>query len=261
MSPSAALKWSAATWFAIALAGHWVFAFYIAAHYGGSAVAGNWQAWNERLINGFEVGDVFGNAMLFLHMALALVLAFGGPLQFIPALRARAPTLHRWLGRVYIWSAVIVSAGALYMIYTRDELGLFGSNAVQFNALLILVFSAFTLRYALARQFARHHRWALRTFVVVGGVWFLRLGYGLLAIIFQGPIPGATNNLTGPTDVALGWASYLLPLAVLQLYFWSKDSGGAVTNNVMAIALIACSVATAVGTFGAAMIFWAPTLT
>ena len=261
MSSAVALRWAAACWFSVALVGHWVFAFYIAAHYGGSALAGNWQAWNERLINGFELGDVFGNAMLFLHMALALVLVFGGPLQLIPALRARAPALHRWLGRAYIASAVIVSAGALYMIYTRDELGLFGSNAVQFNAILILLFSAITLRYAVARQFARHHRWALRTFIVVGGVWFLRLGYGLLAIIFQGPIPGATNNLTGPTDVALGWASYLLPLAVLQLYFWTKDRGGAVIQSFMASGLIVCSIATAVGTFGAAMIFWVPTLT
>jgi hypothetical protein len=260
VSPPALIRLAAALWFVIALAGNWAFALYIAAHYGRAAFAGNWQAWNERLINGFVAGDVFGNALLFLHMALALVLTFAGPLQFVPAVRKRAPTLHRWIGRAYLASAFVVSAGALYMIYTRDDLGLFGSTAVQVNAVLILVFSALTLRYALMRDFARHHRWALRTFIVVSGVWFLRVGYGLLAMIFQGPIPGANNSLTGPADVALGWASYLLPLAVLELYFLARERGGVLTKSAMATLLLACSVATAIGVVGAAMIFWLPTL-
>ena len=48
-----------------------------------------------------------------------------------------------------------------------------------------------------------------------------------VGMAFQGDIPGVTANLDGPTDVALGYASYLLPLAVLELYFFATDRNGA----------------------------------
>jgi len=41
------------------------------------------------------------------HMVIAPLALVLGPLQFIPALRARAPRLHRYLGRLYVASCVI----------------------------------------------------------------------------------------------------------------------------------------------------------
>ena len=47
------------------------------------------------------------------HMLIAPAALVLGPLQFLPGLRARHPTLHRWSGRVYVLACVIGGAGAL----------------------------------------------------------------------------------------------------------------------------------------------------
>ncbi|WFU82333.1 DUF2306 domain-containing protein [Bradyrhizobium sp. CIAT3101] len=47
------------------------------------------------------------------HMLIAPVALLLGPLQFVPRLRARHPTLHRYSGRVYVLACVLAGAGAL----------------------------------------------------------------------------------------------------------------------------------------------------
>ncbi len=39
-----------------------------------------------------------------------------------------------------------------------------------------MICAAMALHYALARNIDAHKRWALRTFIVVSGVWFFRVG-------------------------------------------------------------------------------------
>ena len=254
----AALKGSGVFWFAVALIGQFLFALYILGFYGGTALAANWQAWNDRLINGFVDGDLAGNAALVSHMALALIMNVAGPLQFVPAVRKRAPTFHRWTGRIYIATAFVISIGALYMVNARPGLGAFNSAAIQIDALLIMVFAGLTLRFALARKFALHHRWALRTFMVVSGVWFMRVGYTVLGIAFQGDIPGVTSDLNGPTDMILGYASYLLPLAMLELYFFATDRKSAALKFAAAGLVSIAALTTAGGVIGLTLFSWLP---
>lgn len=254
----AALKGGAVLWFAVALCGQFLFAFYILGFYGGTALRGDWQAWNDRLINGFVSGDIAGNAALVSHMILALIMNVAGPLQFVPAVRKRAPTLHRWMGRIYITTAFIISGGALYMVMARPGLGALNSTAIQIDAVLIMLFAANTLRFALARKFAQHHRWALRTFMVVSGVWFLRIGYTVLGIAFGGDIPGNTADLDGPTDQVLGYACYLLPLAVLELYFLATDNKSAVLKFFAAGVVYVSALVTAAGIIGLTLFSWLP---
>jgi hypothetical protein len=252
------LKGSAVLWFAIALCGQWLFALYILGFYGGTALASNWQAWNDRLINGFVAGDIAGNAALVSHMALALIMNVAGPLQFVPAVRKRAPTFHRWTGRIYITTAFVISVGALYMVNARPGLGAFNSAAIQIDAILIMLFAGVTLRFALKRQLARHHRWALRTFMVVSGVWFMRVGYTVLGIAFQGDIPGVTSDLNGPTDTAIGYAAYLLPLAVLELYFLATDNKNVALKLATAGVIGVSFIVTAAGIVGLTLFSWLP---
>lgn len=254
----AVLKGSGVAWFAVALVGQFLFALYIFGFYGSTALAANWQAWNDRLITGFVDGDVAGNFALVSHMALALIMNVAGPLQFVPAVRKRAPTFHRWTGRIYIATAFVISIGALYMVNARPGLGAFNSAAIQIDALLIMLFAGLTLRFAMARKFALHHRWALRTFMVVSGVWFMRVGYTVLGIAFQGDIPGVTSDLNGPTDMILGYACYLLPLAVLELYFLATDNKNAVLKFVTAGVVGLSTLATAAGIIGLTLFSWLP---
>ncbi len=253
----AALQGAATLWFAIAFAGQMLFAIYIAIFYTGTAIDGRWDEWNKRLINGLIQGDFAGNAALVAHLVLAAIITFCGPLQFVPAIRKRAIGFHRWNGRVYVATAFVISLGAIYMIATRGAGG-FNAIAIQINALLIMVCAALTLRAVLRRNIATHHRWALRTFLLVSGVWFLRIGYVFLGVLFQGRPPGVGDNLDGPTDLALAYTSFFLPLIVLQLYFWAKDSKGVGPKWAMSSVLVVVSLVTAVGVLGNTFGSWIP---
>lgn len=256
----AALKTGAALWFVIAAAGQWIFAFYIAVQYGASALGGDISSWNDVLYNGLMEGDLIGNIALAIHLLIAFTITVGGTLQLIPQVRRVAPVFHRWNGRVYMVTAFITSVAALYMVWTRDGIGGMPNDiAITINAALIMIFAAFAWRRASRRDFASHQRWALRLFLVVSGVWFLRLGYGFLVVLAQGKPPGVGNNMDGPTDIFLMFASYLLPLAVLELYFRAKQSG-AFGKSAMSVVMFVAAAATGLGIAGASMIFWLPRL-
>jgi hypothetical protein len=257
---AAALKTSAALWFVVAALGQWVFAYYIAVQYGASAFGGNLARWNEVLFSGLIEGDLIGNVALMIHLLIAFTITIGGTLQLIPQIRKHAPRFHRWNGRVYMVTAFLTSIAALYMVITRDGFGgPVNDVAISINAALIMAFAAWAWRAAMARNFAAHQRWALRLFLVVSGVWFLRLSYGLLVVIVQGAPPGVGENMDGPTDYFLMFASYLVPLAVLELYFRAQQASGGAKFGMAALLLLA-AIATGIGVAGASLIFWLPRL-
>ena len=119
----ALIRAAARLWFAVAVAGQWLFAFYVALFYGGAAARGDWAAWNKALPRGLLVDDPVRNGVLVAQLLLAAVITVLGPLQLIPQVRARAPRLHRWMGRVYIPVAFVMSDGGQYMLLTRGTVG------------------------------------------------------------------------------------------------------------------------------------------
>jgi len=249
-----ALQMSATAWFLPALIGQWFFAYHIAAVYIRTAFAGDFAAWNDRLFVGFVAGDPAGNIALAAHLFIAFVITIGGTLQPIPQIREYAPAFHRWNGRLYIGLAFVTSLAGLYMIWTRDTFGgiLINDISVSLNAVLIMVFAAIALRYAMARRIAVHRRWALRTFIVVSGVWFTRVMYAFLDILL-GEIPGVTDDMSGPTNIVIGFASYLLPLAILELYFLAQRNPNMFAKFATASLVFAAAGATSIGVYGRAM--------
>ena len=249
-----ALQFSAVLWFIPALIGNWFFAYHVAETYLVAALGGDYSGWTDRLFVGLVEGDIVGNTALAAHLIIAFTVSIFGPLQFIPQIRAYAPAFHRWNGRVYITTGVITSIAALYMIWTRDT---FGPDVlelvVSLNGLLIIIFAVITLRYAMARNIDVHQRWALRTFMVMSGVWFLRVMYAFLGTVMGGEIPGTTDVMGGPTNLVVGLASFLLPLAVLEIYFLAKRSPGASAKVAVALLVFAAAIATGIGAYGTSM--------
>lgn len=133
-----------------------------------------------------------------------------------------------------------------------DDEPVFHEISVSFDAVLIMVFAAVALRYAMARKIDVHRRWALRTFMVVSGVWFTRVIYAFLGIV-PGPTPGVADDMSGPTNIVIGFASYLLPLAVLELYFLARRNPSVPGKFAMAGLVFAAAVVTSVGVYGTAM--------
>jgi len=116
------------------------------------------------------------------------------------------------------------------------------------------------LRHAMDRRFALHRRWALRLFLAVSGVWFFRIGLTFWILLNQGPAGFDPETFTGPALTTLAFAQYLLPLAVLQLYFHAQDRGGSRGRTAMAASLFAATLLTAAGIFAASMMLWLPHL-
>ena len=245
-------------WFAVAVLGQLAFAAYIAAFYGGAALGGDFERWNEVLVGGYVAGGTAGNVVLASHLLLAFVITVGGPLQLIPALRRRFPAAHRWNGRLYLLTAVVVSLGGLYMVWTR---GTAGGDAmrigISLNGVLIVAAAALTLRFAIARRIDVHRRWAMRTFILVSGVWFFRVGMMAWILANQGPV-GLGDDFDGPFVRFWAYGCYLLPLAVLELYLRARDNRGPLFRWAMVGALSGLALVTALGVFGAAAGMWLP---
>ncbi len=243
-------------WFLVMLIGQWAFLYYLAGFYVRSIVTGHPEEWNlnHMLPRGYVAADPHWDLYLGVHVMLAAVIAFGGTLQMIPWIRAHAPGFHRWNGRVFMLTALGGGLTGLWMLWMRGaDLGggTVGNISLTLDSLLIVVFGAIAWARVREGRIEAHRRWALRLFMVANGVWFLRIevfGWYLLT----GGI-GLGENLTGPAGLCFGFASYLLPLALLQLYLRARD-GGSYGARITAAALVSLSTAyICVGTFGLTM--------
>ncbi|MET0556924.1 MAG: DUF2306 domain-containing protein [Vicinamibacteria bacterium] len=257
-----ALTAAARTWFAVTVSGQWIFAAYIVALYGGSAVRGDFGAWNKVLPHGHEPGNAAGNLALGAHLLFAAILSVGGPLQLVPLVRARFPVFHRWLGRVYVPTAFVAGLSGLYLSLSgRKVVGDLSQHvAIVVNGLLILACAAMAFRTAVARDFRAHERWALRLFLVVSGVWFFRVGLMFWLAVNGGPAGFDPGTFRGPFLTFLAFAQYLLPLAVLEAYLRARDRGTAAARLAVGAALLLASAAMALGLFVAARVLWLPRL-
>lgn len=201
-----------------------------------------------------------GNTVVAMHLLLAAIITIGGPLQLVPQIRARAPSFHRWNGRIFLLTAFVAAMTGLYMIWIRG--GAAGDVVqhlgISLNAVLIVVCGVMALRYALARQLSVHRRWALRLFLLVSGVWFFRVGLFLWLIVNQGPAGFDPKTFQGPFLSFLSFAQYLVPLAVLEVYLRTQDRAGTSGRLAMATGLFVLTVAMGAGIFGATMGLWLP---
>lgn len=254
-----ALKTAGIIWFLIATIGQWIFVYYIAMYYGRKTLTGDYGTINDRgLISGYVDGDFIGNLLFLSHVLLAMVMIVGGTLQLTPPLRKRFPTLHRWTGRVFILIALTLAIGGYFMTWAQGvRLSDIGALGVSFNAHLIVVFAGLTLFYAIKRRIDVHRRWAMRLFIVANGVWFFRLCLMGWYMMHQGPV-GNTSQLDGPADIAISFACYLVPLAVLTLYQWASDSQSGLFKWSMAGMTLLGALATGFGVFAAYLMMWSP---
>ncbi|WOJ97905.1 DUF2306 domain-containing protein [Congregibacter brevis] len=247
------------TWFAIAAVGHWIFVAYIlSVFYPPIAADGVEGLKGMHLPSGFREGDFIGNLAAASHVILAAIVIGGGPLQLVPAVRTRFPRFHRVLGRSYLVAAVISSIGGLYMVWTRGTVGnLIGHISISGDAVLILISAAMTIRYAIARRIREHRRWAMRLFMVASAVWFYRVG--LMAwMMLTGGIGIDTATFTGPALNVIGFAQYLLPLAMLEWYFRCQGQATEQGKIMFIGTLAGLTVYMSVGIFAATMGMWLP---
>ncbi len=246
-------------WYVVTATGHWIFlAYIVAVFYPPIAGAGLEGLRGLHLPSGFREGDTLGNIAAASHVLLAAIVIGGGPLQMLPALRNRFPAFHRALGRAYLLAAVVSAVGGLYMVWTRGTVGnMLGHVTISVDAVLILVFAAAAVRFAVARRITEHRRWALRLFMAASAVLFFRIGLMGWATL-TGGIGIDFDSFTGPFLTVLGFAQFLLPLAMLEWYFHCQRHPNAAGRLAFTGVLALLTGYMAVGIFAATMGMWLP---
>src|SRR5580704_10806876 len=251
------LKAAARFWFAVVVVGQLMFAFTVASFYTLTALRGDYHKWN--FTNGYVPGFSLGNTAVVMHVASAAFVMLAGAVQLVPQIRSRFPEFHRWNGRIYMLTAVTLSVAGLYMTWFRLTIGVISIHlGSTLNAVLIWLCGGMALRYALARDFKTHRRWALRFFLVVSASWFFRIGFFLSFLIFKGPFGFDPVTFRGPFLTFMTFGQYLIPLAVLEIYLRAQDRPGALRRLATAGMLFLMTLVMGAGLFAVATAQWVP---
>lgn len=255
------LDFAAKFWFIIATIGQWIFGFYVVSVYHVSTFKGDFEKWNTVLPKGYVAGDWKGNLLVGIHVILAAIMVIGGPLQFIPQIRERFQTFHRWLGKTYVYTAIIVSSVGFIMVWTRGTVGdtfMHVTNSVQ--TFYIIIFAILAVRFAQKRQFSKHRNYALRLFMVANGVWFFRVGLMAWLVINQAPVGFNPDTFTGPFLWILSTFAYAVPISLilLEMYFYAQNKKNQVFSTLTSAIIFLFTIIMAIGIFGATMGMWLP---
>jgi uncharacterized membrane protein len=173
----------------------------------------------------FVPGNVLENAFpsplgLEAHIGFAGVALIVGPFQFLKRLRAKQPTLHRWLGRIYVAACTIggVAGGAIALYSSAGPIAGWGFF------LLAVCWVPFTLLAwvsAMRRDFVAHERWMIRSFALTFGAVTLRI-YLPVGLVIMG-MQGAHDPFTLPYTI-IAWIAWVPNLMVAEAFIRSKPS-------------------------------------
>ena len=145
---------------------------------------------------------------LFAHMIFGPLALFLAPFQFWRRLRNRAPLVHRVLGYIYVAAVTIAGIGALLLLPRFA-----GSAGAATGFAILSVAWVGTTAWAVLQARAGHteiHRiWMTRSAALTFAAVTLRL--------MMLPLIGAGMTITETYDIT-AWASWLLPLVVVELW-------------------------------------------
>jgi len=252
-----ALKAATRFWFGVTVLGQLAFGFAVASFYGLTALRADYHGWT--ITNGHMPGITIHTPAVAMHLISAVIVMLAGATQLVPQVRQRFPRFHRWNGRMYMLTGLAISGAGLYMTWSHGSVGDVPQHlGSTLNAILIWLFAGVALRYALARDFAMHRRWALRLFLAISASWSLRIMLFLTLMIFKGPVGFDQTTFTGPLLTFMMFAQYLVPLAILELYFRAQDRPGAWRRIAAAAMLFVVTLGMGAGIFALTMAVWVP---
>jgi uncharacterized membrane protein len=144
------------------------------------------------------------------HIAASGVALLLGAFQFLKPLRTKLPSIHRWMGRIYVAACVVGGiAGGSIALYSSA-----GPVAGWGFFLLAVFWVPFTLMAwvsAMRRDFVSHERWMIRSFALTFAAVTLRL-YLPIGIIF------ITKGEFLPAYIAIAWLAWVPNLIIAEVW-------------------------------------------
>lgn len=239
-----------------------IFGAYIVAYYGGAIPANTLEDWNAQLPRLFEAQTPVASSGMGLHFMAGAVLLLLGPVQLFSGVRAMAPALHRWIGRIYAFAAFSAGVGGLTFIALKGTVGGWPMTLgfALYGAGMVLA-SITTVGYAMKRQFAIHRAWAIRLYALAIGSWLYRMGYGFFYLFAGHDNPGHTPDFRGWFDVFMDFAFYVFPLIVAEMFIRGRRTeASAIQRSTAAAGLSISALMIALATFFFTLYGWGPAI-
>jgi uncharacterized membrane protein len=129
--------------------------------------------------------------LTLLHIVPGMLFMVLGPLQFVRGLRAKYPQVHRWSGRIFLTTSVVVGITGLTLAFGKTIGGVDEKAAVTLFGSFFLIALARGLWHALRREFAQHREWMIRGYAIGLAVATVRpiMGTFFAAAVLRGHRP------------------------------------------------------------------------
>lgn len=157
---------------------------------------------------GLDADFALHSALTLVHIVPGLLFMVLGPLQFWPRLRNRRPRLHRWMGRVFLVSGMIIGVTALLM---SPRMAIGGANETAATTFFAVIFLFALIKAYLAirsRRIVAHREWMIRAFAVGLAVATIRPIIG--AFFATSPLTHLTPHEFFGIAFWLGFTSHLI---------------------------------------------------
>src|SRR5258708_4022132 len=175
----------------------------------------------------------------------------------IRTVREKSPALHRWIGCVYVLSALVAGLGGLSFIALKGTVG----GAVMdvgfglYGGLMVLA-ALETVRHARQHRFDEHRAWAIRLFALTIGSWLYRMDYGFWWLITHRA--GHTRSFDGPFDIAMAFFFYIPNLIVAEAFIRARHRCGPRTQMIAALSVGGAAALLTLNTYYLTKFQWGP---
>jgi hypothetical protein len=245
---------SGVSWLSAAVFGIYILAFYLRA-----IPLHRLEQWNRMLPHLYEPSHAPATIAIGAHLATGAVVLLLGPLQLIGSLRRAWPSLHRWLGRLYVTVAGLAGLGGLGFILSQ---GTVGGRPMDIGfglyGLLMTISAVQTYRHARARRIEFHRAWAIRLYALAIGSWLYRMDYGFWFVVAKRL--GHTHDFTGPFDVVMAYFFYVPNLIAAELFIKARAPAHPAVHAATAAVLALATAFVGFGTYDFTRYFWGPAI-
>lgn len=124
-------------------------------------------------------------AAFWIHVFTSMFALAAGFTQFAPSLLRRRPSLHRWMGRLYVVTILGVTGPASLLMAFYANGGVTSRVAFVLLAVLWLATTAMAWRKVLRRQWLAHRDWMIRSYALTLSAITLRIWKYLLVLCFE----------------------------------------------------------------------------
>ncbi len=158
----------------------------------------------------FDAGFARYSVLTWIHIVPGFLFMVLGPLQFVRRIRSRNIRLHRWSGRVFVASGMVIGVTALIMSFLMSIGGANETAATMFFAIIFLFALSKAFLHIRRREIAQHREWMIRAFAIG------------LAVATVRPIVGmffAFTNLSPREFFGIAfWLGFTLHLVLAEIW-------------------------------------------